>query len=162
MEDPAPDAPAILGALAQHGVEFLLVGGFAVNFHGYPRFTADIDILVRPDERNYARLSRAIAKLDPDWRLPGGRDPAPVEELAWGFGEVARFLTPHGVLDAHREIEGIRADYEELERRSITVEVDELRVRVVGYDDLIAMKRAAGRPEDLADISALEDARRAR
>jgi hypothetical protein len=137
-----------------------LIGGFAVNAHGYPRLTRDVDILVRPDERNYARLAQAIGDLDPDWRLPGDRNPLELDRLQWGFGEFARFSTPHGLLDAHRDLQGVNAGYEELDQRAITVEVGDLHVRVVGYDDLIGIKRAAGRPQDVADIAALEGARR--
>jgi len=54
----------------------------------------------------------------------------------------------------------VRADYQELDSRAITAEITDLRVRVIGYDDLIRIKRATGRPQDLADIAALEDARR--
>ena len=129
--------------------------------HGYPRLTADIDLLVRPDEANYARLARAIGDIDPEWRLPGGRSPRDVERLGWGWGDFARFRTPHGPIDAHRRLEGVRADYEELDRRAIDATIGEITVRVIGYDDLIRIKRAAGRPQDLADIAALEDARRA-
>jgi hypothetical protein len=158
--DAAPDAGAILGALHRHGVEYLLIGGFAVIAHGYPRLTADVDVLVRPDEPNYARLAHAIGELDPDWRLPGDRDPRELDRLDWGFGDFARFRTPHGVIDAHREISGLQTAYEQLDRRASIAEVRDLPVRVVGYDDLIRIKRATGRPHDLADIAALEDARR--
>jgi hypothetical protein len=159
-EDAAPNARAILEALGRHRVEYLLIGGFAVNVHGYPRLTRDVDILVRPSERNYSRLAEAIADLDPDWRLPGDRDPKTLDRIGWGFGEFARFHTPHGLLDAHRALESMRASYDELEHRAIIAEVANLRVKVLGYDDLIRIKRAAGRPQDLADIAALEDARR--
>ena len=64
------------------------------------------------------------------------------------------------MLDAHRALEGVRASYDELEHRAVIAEVANLRVKVLGYDDLIRAKRAAGRAQDLADIAALEDARR--
>jgi hypothetical protein len=159
-ESAAPNARAILEALARHHVDYLLIGGFAVNAHGYPRLTRDVDILVRPDEDNYARLAQAITDLDPDWRLPGNRDPQDIDRVDWWFGDFARFHTPEGSLDTHRRLEGVRAGYQELDRRAITAEITALRVRVIGYDDLIRIKRAAGRPQDLADIAALEDARR--
>ncbi|MGH2962020.1 MAG: helix-turn-helix domain-containing protein [Solirubrobacterales bacterium] len=155
------DAGPILSALGRHELDYLLFGGFAVFAHGYPRLTADLDLLVRPDVRNYARLARAIAELDPDWRPPGGRSPGDVEELGWGWGAFARFHTPYGPIDAHRAVEG-GADYEELDHRAIEAKIGEITVRVVGYDDLIRIERAAGRPQDLADIAALEDARRTR
>ena len=158
--DAAPDARRILEVLDRRGVAYLLIGGFAVNAHGYPRLTRDVDILVRPDERNYARLAQAIGDLDPDWRLPGHRSPLDLDRLQWGFGEFARFSTPYGLLDAHRDLQGVNTAYEELDQRAITAEVGGIRVKVVGYDDLIGIKRAAGRPQDLADIAALEDARR--
>jgi hypothetical protein len=159
-EGSAPDARAILEALARRDVEYLLIGGFAVNVHGYPRLTRDVDILLRPDERNYARLAHAISDLDPAWRLPGGRTPSEIDRLDWGFGDFTRFRTPRGLIDVHRELEGTAAGYNELDRRALAADVGGIRVKVVGYDDLIGIKRASGRPQDLADIAALEDARR--
>ncbi|MGH2993380.1 MAG: hypothetical protein ACRDL1_07565, partial [Solirubrobacterales bacterium] len=125
---PPASTPVRFSTPSTATVEYLLIGGFAVFAHGYPRLTANIDLLVRPDEGNYARLARAIADLDPEWRLPGGRSPGEVERLGCCWGAFARFHTPHGPIDAHRRVEG-GDDYEELDRRAITVEITDLRVR---------------------------------
>lgn len=74
--------------------------------------------------------------------------------------EATEFRTRYGVLRLHRSVDGPRADYDELERRALGVPLGELEISVIGYDDLIRTKRAAARHQDLADISALEDARR--
>lgn len=150
--EPAPDAPRILRALVRHEVDYLLIGGFAVNAHGYPRLAREVDILARPGKRNHARLAEAIASLDSGDTLAPG---------AWRSGDATAFRTRYGVLRVHRAVEGPRADYGELERRALPVELEELEVAVIGYDDLIGIKRASADPEDLADIGALEDARRA-
>jgi hypothetical protein len=147
----APDARRILAALARHEVSYLLIGGFAVNAHGYPRLTRDVDVLARPGADNYARLAAAIASLESDETL------APA---TWRSAEATEFRTRYGVLRLHRSLAGPRDGYDELERRALDVTLDELEVKVIGYDDLIRTKRAAARPQDLADISALEDARR--
>jgi len=146
----APNARRILAALGRHGVDYLLIGGFAVNAHGYPRLTRDVDILVPLDKENFARLAEAIADLGSDDEL------APA---TWRSGDATRFDTHQGVLRVHRSIDGLRAGYDELGERAIEADVGDLRVKVIGYDDLIRIKRAAGRPHDLADIAALEDAR---
>jgi len=149
--DAAPDARRILGALARHQVAYLLIGGFAVNAHGYPRLARDIDVLAKPGQDNYARLAEALASLESDDAL------APA---TWRSRGATEFRTRHGVLRLHRSVAGPRAGYDELERRALDVTLDELEIKVIGYDDLIRTKRATARPHDLADISALEDARR--
>lgn len=156
------DAPRIIEALSRAGVEYVVIGGYAVIAHGYARITQDLDIVPRPDPRNYARLARALGELDPEFRLPGGRRPDEVDEIDFGLGNVSRFHTPAGELNVILEPEGICGGYEQLEPRSIEVEAGGLRVRVAGRDDLIRMKRAMGRSQDLEDIAAIEDAERRR
>ncbi len=149
--EPAPDARRILARLSRHEVAYLLIGSFAVNAHGYPRLAHDVDILARPGERNHVRLAEAIGSLHSD---------RPVAADAWRSGDATAFRTRYGVLRVHRAVAGPRADYEELARRALAVELDDLEVEVIGYDDLIRIKRASALPEDLADIGALENARR--
>lgn len=154
---------AILAALAKHEVEYLVLGGLAVIAHGYPRTTQDVDILPSPDAANLRRLGAALRELGATAAGTGGARFAlglsHPESLALGN----YFLdTIHGGLDL---VNGPRPDllrYRRLAAGGIEVTVAEQTIRVISKDDLIAMKREAGRPKDLADIAALTEVERGR
>jgi hypothetical protein len=151
----------MLAALDKHGVDFLLVGGLAVIARGYSRLTLDLDILPSPAARNMARLADALKELDAvavgakEERLP--LDLRHPESLAVGN----YFLeTNHGALDL---VNGPRPDikrYTKLERNASVLTVSGHEIKVISKDDLIAMKREAGRPKDLSDIAALTEVER--
>ena len=138
-----PLRPAqLLAALADHGVEFVVIGGFALAPHGYVRATKDIDIVPSPEPANLKRLATALRGLDAD--TAGFRD-----------GGNWVLLTRYGRLDVMQDVPGLR-DYGHLRRGALEVD----GVLYAGYDELISMKAASGRDEDLRDIGALEAARR--
>lgn len=157
------DHQAILEALVAEGVLFLVVGGMAVQAHGYVRLTLDVDIIPRPDQGNMARLATALGRIDAaavddrGVRLP--LDLPHPERLAVGD----YFLTTRfGALDL---VNGPNPDlkrYSRLEEAAIEVTLPTVSFRVVGKADLIAMKRLAGREKDLADIAALTESERGR
>ena len=157
----AADQRALLELLAVHDVDFLLVGGLAVIAHGYLRTTIDLDILPSPDSANLGRLAEALTALDTvaigakGERLP--LDLSHPESLAVGN----YFLeTKQGALDLFN---GPRPDikrYRRLEAAAIRASVAGREVKVISKADLIAMKREAGRPKDLADIAALTEVER--
>jgi hypothetical protein len=150
-----------LAVLAAHEVDYLLVGGLAVIAHGYGRTTLDLDILPSPDSANLKRLAEALAELNAvaigakQERMP--LDLSHPESLAVGD----YFLeTKHGALDL---VNGPRPDikrYRRLESNSTDVTVTGHAVKVISKDDLISMKREAGRPKDLQDIAALTEVER--
>ncbi|SRR5581483_11479381 len=157
----AADPRPMLAALDEHDVDFLLVGGLAVIARGYSRLTLDLDILPSPATRNLARLADALKGLESvaigatGERLP--LDLSRPDSLAVGN----YFLeTRYGALDL---VNGQRPDlsrYRRLERNASVLKVSGHELKVVSKDDLIAMKREAGRPKDLADIAALTEAER--
>lgn len=155
------DYQAQLEVLLSHDVEFLVVGGVAVIFQGYVRFTQDLDILPSPDAGNLARLADALVDLRAVGAAPGGErfelDLSHPEDLAVGD----YFLeTEFGGMDL---VNGERPDlkrYRSLDANALEVKVGGRMVRVIGKDDLIAMKREAGRPKDLRDIAALTEVER--
>lgn len=147
---------AILLELADHGVEFTVVGGVAVQTHGHMRGTGDLDIVPAPDLLNLSRLSEALgalsARLRPPDRPSDVGDPhllrrAPLVPLTTDYGRLD-LLNPDLT-------QGLPKTYEELRGRAIEVDLEGRTVAVAGLDDLIRMKRVAGREVDLSDIGAL-------
>ncbi len=144
----------------------MIIGAFALSAHGVVRATKDIDIVPAPDRDNLRRLARALAALAAEPLRADDFDPSelgikPDEEgLALGGNWVLR--TGLGRLDVMRDVPGVRG-YEQLLEGSVEVDVpDAGPFRFAGLDDLIAMKTAAGRPQDEIDIVSLERARGSR
>ena len=156
---PAPDrvfsAEAILRVLGRHGVEFVVIGGIAVQAHGYIRTTRDLDIIVRPTVENASRLSEALVDLHAELRAPGTirlTDPHALRRAP-----LIPVLTSAGPLDLVNieHVAGPPRSYDALRAAALLVELNGEEVAVAGLSDLIRMKRAAGRDHDLADIEAL-------
>jgi len=139
----------MLDALTEAGVDFLVVGAFALAAHGVPRATGDIDLWVRPDPTNARRLITALQRFGApiaahhisaqDFEVPG---------LVYQLG-----LPPHRI-DLLTSIDGLTFT-EAWSRRGVGSLLGR-DVPILSRDDLIANKRAAGRPKDLLDIALLE------
>jgi hypothetical protein len=152
----------LVEALNDAGVEYIVIGGLAVAAHGYVRATKDLDIVPQPSDGNLRRLASVLRDLDAANYGTGDfeaaefpfdpRDPA---ELAEGGNFV--LMTTRGRLDVMQWVPGIPGDvaYEHLERSAIRTDVLGQPVRVCSLEDLIAMKQAAGRPQDLEDLARL-------
>jgi hypothetical protein len=139
-ESPRPlRARELLATLRRHNVDFVVIGGFALAPHGYVRATKDVDIVPDPHPGNIDRLARALRAMDAKPDLGGNR------VLSTRFGR----------LDVMQDVPGLRG-YEHLRAGAVRVH----DVLYAGYDELISMKAASGRDEDLRDIGALEAARR--
>lgn len=153
-EHPRLRADRILGTLLEADVRFIVVGGLASQVHGSPSLTGDVDICFDLDGQNLRRLSDALRLLAAVRRglEPGVR--APIDERALRAADVFTLSTRFGDLDllAHPE-PGL--DFEALDRRSIVAEILGLKVRVASLEDLIEMKRAAGRPKDRIELEIL-------
>ena len=144
--DLAPHFDEFIESLIAHGAEFLIVGAYALAFHGAPRFTGDLDILIRPTDDNAARLLTAIR----------------------GFGFPVGELQPRDLADSRRMLEmGVPpvqihimsaisgVTWEEAWADRVTGPCGRHQVPFLGRETLVQNKRAAGRPKDLADIDAL-------
>jgi hypothetical protein len=153
MSAPAPpplDLVRLLRALDAHGVEFVVVGGLAAIAHGARRVTLDLDIVPRPEPANYERLGvEGETVVDGSFRELDPRDGV---DLARAGNVTLR--TGAGRLDLLNAPKGA-PPYDDLAASSTHATVAGVAVRVVGLDDLIAMKRALGRPRDLQDIADL-------
>lgn len=147
------DFKDLLAAFARASARYLLVGGYAVAFHSRPRFTKDIDIWVDADPANVERVARALEDF--------GAPPAVVSAARTARAdEIVYFGHPPVRVDLLRELPGLRFD--DAWPRHVDDVWDGVPVSVIGFDDLLAAKRAAGRAQDLVDVQTLEQDRRPR
>lgn len=144
IELPA-DFLEFLRLLAAHDVEFLLVGGYAVAHHGYPRATQDLDLWVATTTDNVTRLLAVLR----DFGFTGNE----VAPELFDVGNIVRMGNPPMRLELLTEVSGL--DFPTARDRAMMVDVGGVGVPVVGLSDLKANKRAAGRPKDLADLENL-------
>ena len=149
------DPRRILLTLVEHRVDFVVIGGVAVQAHGHGRSTRDLDVIPRPDLANLSRLGEALANLGARL-LRGAAAVAVTDPQLLARVPLAPVLTDFGRLDLlNIEHTSGAPSYHDLHRRSVPVEIDGSVVRVAGLDDLLRMKRAAGREVDFDDIGAL-------
>jgi hypothetical protein len=145
------DLREFIELLNANGVEFLVVGGFAVAWHGHPRFTADIDFLIRPERENAQLVVKTLREF--------------------GFGALqvvpADLCQPDQILqlgvkpnriDLVTSIAGVT--FEEAWESRVAGTIDSVPVLFIGRDTLIRNKEAAARPQDLADAHALRQRRK--
>jgi predicted nucleotidyltransferase len=136
-----------LKLLIDNGIRFLVVGGYAVGIHGFPRYTGDMDVFVASDADNAAGLKRVF-------------------EL-FGFGDLGLrevdFRQADSVIEIGREpvkiqvltgIDGV--NFADAYTNRIDVDLDGLRVPFLSLDDLLKNKRASARNKDLIDVDELE------
>ena len=146
----APNLPAdfseLLSSLNDAGVEYLLVGGYAVGFYGYTRTTGDIDIWVRQSPANAKRVVKALRAFGFD-----GPDIVPGAFL--GDDKIARMGYPPYRAEIMTSVSGVSFD-ECWTRREVS-DWDGVEVPVIGLPHLLKNKRASGRPKDLADLDEL-------
>ncbi len=146
METLNEDFRAFIGLLESEEVDYLIVGGYAVAVHGFPRYTGDIDFFVAIGEENADRLLRVFDRF--------------------GFGEIGLtrddFLTESFVVEIGREprkiqvltgIDGVI--FSECRRRAVEVSLDGQTLKFIGKEDLLLNKEASGRPKDLIDLEEL-------
>jgi hypothetical protein len=149
------DAERILRALSEHGVDYVLIGGLAVQTHGHVRTTIDADLIPAPEPANLRRLAAALNSLDARV-LNSGDEDIPIDAKMLPRATIWQFATRDGGVDVMHEVPGGRP-YSELSERALHVKLGDIDVPVVDLDDLIQMKLARGRPTDLADVAALMD-----
>jgi predicted nucleotidyltransferase len=154
-------ATPLLRQLAEAGVDFVVIGGVAVFLQGYARFTKDLDIVYAANAANLERLGRVLVELGA--RLRGIEEDVPFVPDARTLKRVTILTldTPLGSIDLLVDPDG-SARYEDMRERADVVDLDGVAFRVASLEDLLSMKRAAGRPQDIADIDALLTVNRVR
>jgi len=149
------DFEALLRALHDAGVDFIVIGGVAATAHGSARLTQDLDVAYSRDPENLERLVDALDPLDP--YLRGAPPGLP---FRWNLETLERGLnftltTEAGDLDLLGEVTG-GGTYEDLLPETVELEIFGMECRCLDLECLIRVKRAAGRPRDLETVAELE------
>lgn len=160
-EFPELEAEEMLRRLTAGGVDFVVIGGIALVLLGSPRMTRDLDIVFAPDDANLDALGRVLLDLDARLRnvdedVPFVPDGATLKNV-----HLLTLATSVGWFDVHRSVDGA-PPYPELRRNAERCDLGEFSVLVASPDDMIAMKQAAGRPQDLIDVETLAAIKRLR
>lgn len=140
------DFADFLKLLNSHRVRYLLVGGYAVCYHGYYRNTNDIDLWMAVDLRNAASLVRLIRKF-------GFDVPELKKELFLNKGRIIRMGIEPNRIELLTEISA--CDFDDCYRRRVVGQISGIRVSLISLPDLKINKRASGRNKDLADLDFL-------
>jgi hypothetical protein len=145
-----PDFRELLEEFDREGVSYVIIGGYAYAFHAEPRATKDLDLFIEGSEANREGVARALTRFGA---------PTNVIAAARALGETEVVYLGEAPLrvDILRKIDGV--DSAQVFANSVQGTWDGMPIRVIGLDELIRNKRAAGRPRDLADVERLERVR---
>ena len=138
-----PDFKDFLRLLNLHKVEYILVGGYAVGYHGYPRATGDMDIWIAVSDANAEKVVAAVS----DFGMP---KESLSRELFLEKNKIIRMGVPPVRIEVITGASGV--DFSECYKRCETLNIDDLVVNIISLNDLKMNKRAAGRHKDLEDI----------
>ena len=141
------DFKELLELFNKHKVEYLIVGGYALAFHGAPRVTGDIDLYVRPAAQNAARILAALEEFG------FGSLDLSVDELTKP-GMVIQLGVPPVRVDIITRISGV--SWEKADADKVPGRYGDVPVHFISRDDFIANKKATGRRKDAADLEALD------
>jgi hypothetical protein len=139
------DFKEFLRLLNAHGVEYLLIGGYAVNYYGFTRSTGDLDVWIERSNVNARRIAEALREF-------GFGEAAP--EMFVEPEQIVRLGVPPFRIEIHTDISGV--EFRECHSGRETAEFEGQPVPVLNLDDLKRNKRASGRLKDLADLEALD------
>jgi hypothetical protein len=144
-----------LETLIRHEVRFVVIGGIAANLRGSTTVTQDLDVCYARDEENLERMAEALSSLHA--RLRGAPPGVPfiLDAKTLKMGDHFTFVTDAGSIDILGHPSGVPGGYDEVERAADEIDLGGFRVKVASVDDLIRMKRAAGRPKDLIEVEVL-------
>ncbi len=140
------DLREFIGLLNSHKVDYLVVGGHAVAFHGHPRFTGDIDFLIRTTPSNAHRVLDVLNAF-------GFGTLGIAESDLLEPGRIVQLGHPPNRIDILTSIAGV--DFDSAWEGRVQTAMDDQSVSLIGWNELLRNKQASGRPKDLADIEKL-------
>jgi len=138
-----------INALNEADVRYILVGGYSVVLHGYSRTTGDMDLWMERTSENYNRLLKAFNIFG----MPVF-DMTEDNFLSHPIWDVFTFGTPPVAIDIMVKLEGL--NFEDVFKKAIYFQDDNLKIRTINRNDLIAAKKVAGRAKDINDLENLE------
>ena len=141
------DFREFLQLLNEHKVKYLVVGGYAVAFHGHPRYTKDIDLWIDPEKENIERLLKALDDFgfsSLGLKLDDFQDPEQIIQLGY----------PPNRIDILTDLAGVR--FSSCYDKKVMVELKGLTIDFIDLESLKKNKKATGRFQDLADIQNLQ------
>ena len=141
------DYKEMLQSLLDQKVEFIVVGAYALAAHGFPRATGDMDIWIKPNEKNSKKVYKALARFG-----------APINEIREDEFSQPGLIFQIGVvprrIDIITKIDAV--EFDEADSDKIFVDIDHLKIPVLSIDKLIKNKMATGREKDLLDAKLLK------
>lgn len=149
----------LLRRLSERGVDFVLVGGMASTVHGSAVVTEDLDVCIRFDEPTLAKVLDALEGLRPRLRMTPERPELSKDPKYYVGWQNLYVVSDAGQIDFLGAVTGV-GSFEVVARNAIPLDLGGFVCRVMGLDDLIASKRALGRPKDLRVVAELEAVRR--
>lgn len=150
------DALELFRAFNRHEVEYVTVGGVAIQAYGGQRMTQDLDVVIAASRDNMRRLATALMDLEARILGPDGQRSKSVPSAAiLASGDQWHLITEHGPLDV-LTLPAHLGSFADVRGRAHVVRLGDLSIPIAHRDDLLRMKRAAGRPQDLADVRLLE------
>lgn len=153
----------VFNAFYQEKVQYLVVGGLAVNLHGVPRVTYDIDIIISTDRDNVLKLNRTLKNLGYVPRLPISPDNMADEKILkdWTENRNMKAFSFYHKKENHKVVDIVLVqplDFTQAFQHRVIKKVDDIEIYVASIDDMISMKKASNRPKDLSDLAMLQEA----
>lgn len=141
------DYKEMLQSLLDQKVEFIIVGAYALAAHGFPRATGDMDVWIKPNEKNSKKVYKVLARFG-----------APINEIREDEFSQPGLIFQIGVvprrIDIITKIDAV--EFDEADSDKIFVDIDDLKIPVLSIDKLIKNKMATGREKDLLDAKLLK------
>jgi hypothetical protein len=142
-----PDFKEFIQSLNDNGVRYLVIGGYAVALHGYPRYTKDLDVWIERDPDNVAKLMKALVQFgfgSLDLAAEDFLEPEQIIQLGYPPNRIDLITSPPGV------------DFDRSYVARVVVTIDDVPVYFIDLENLKKTKKAAGRLQDLADLENLK------